>query len=143
MSDDWTRLCALLDDDPDLLTSVGAAAGDPDEADPWGAVIDGLDDAGALAYLERGDAGVELADALAGVPRVFRAGVDLEPVADVEGELPAAIARADAILAPQGLRLVYLAEDSDAFPLVVVPVAHADEIVALATKLGHEARVFG
>lgn len=140
MGDDWGRLCALLDDDPELVAAVrdALAAGD----DPWGALIDGLDDAGALAYLEPSDTGMELADALAGVPRVFRTGLDLEVVGDID-ELDAAIARAETLLAPHALRIVYLAEDSDAVPLVVVPAAHAAEIVTLATGLGHEARLFG
>ncbi len=155
------RLCRLLDDDPVLAASVGGAAADPAEfftahedelrargvaspadVDPWLVIIDGLDEAGALAYLDPDDTGMELADALAGVPRVFRAGIDLEPVADVD-ELDAAIMRADALLAPHALRIVYLAEEPDACPLVVVPAAHADEIVALAAGLGREARVFG
>ena len=136
--DDWRRLCRLLDDDPELVLGVESA----DEADRWTAVIDGLDDAGALAYLERNDTGVELSDALAGVPRVFRAGADVDPVGDVEGDLPAAIVRADEILAPHALRLVYLEEDSDAFPLVAVTISHVDEIVVISSHLGHVARAF-
>jgi hypothetical protein len=137
---DWARLGRLLDDDPELLASVESAAADPD-ADPWLAVIDGLDDAGALAYLETQDLGAELADALAGLPRVFRTSVDLGPVADID-ELPDAIAAADLLLAPHDLRIVYLEEDSDAFPLVAVRRADAEAIVDLAAHLGHEARVF-
>lgn len=135
---DWARLCRLLDDDPELVASVAVAASD---GDPWLAVIDGLDDAGALAYLETEDVGAELADALAGLPRVFRTSVDLASVADID-DLADAIAGADAILAPHDLRVVYLEEESDAFPLVVVRRADAEAIVALAAQLGHEARVF-
>lgn len=141
MGDDWTRLCELLDDDPELVAAVAEAAADP-AGDPWGAVIDGLDDAGALAYLDRDDSGMELADALAGLPRVFRTGVDLESVGDLGGDLPAAIGQAEVLLAPHGLRIVYLAEEPGAFPLVVVPAGNADEIVTLATRLGREARTF-
>ncbi len=137
---DWARLCRLLDDDPELLAAVADAADEPD-GDPWLAVIDGLDDAGALAYLDTQDLGSELVDALAGLPRVFRTSVDLGSVADID-ELPAAIAAADRLLAPHDLRIVYLEEDSDAFPLVVVKPGDAVAIVELAARLGHEARVF-
>lgn len=137
---DWARFCRLLDDDSELLASVETTAADPD-GDPWLAVIDGLDDAGALAYLETQDLGAELSDALAGLPRVFRTSVDLGSVADID-ELPGAIAAADLLLAPHDLRVVFLEEDSDAFPLVVVSRADAEAIVELAGQLGHEARVF-
>ncbi|RUR01453.1 DUF6630 family protein [Labedella endophytica] len=161
-ADDWTRLCGLLDDDPELSGSVLRAFSDPadhvagqgqdlpdrgtesaDDVDPWFVMIDGLDESGALAYLDGEDSGVELADALAGLPRVFRTGADTEPVADVDGGLEDAIVRADEMLAPHGLRLVFLAEDSDAYPLVAVPSENVSEIVALAERLGHEARTFG
>ncbi|WP_406247060.1 hypothetical protein ACI7YT_16615 [Microbacterium sp. M] len=137
---DWARFCRLLDDDSELLASVETAAADPD-ADPWLAVIDGLDDAGALAYLETQDFGGELVDALAGLPRVFRTSVDLGPVADID-DLPDAIAAADLLLAQHDLRVVFLEEDSDAFPLVVVAASDAETIVDLAAQLGHQARVF-
>lgn len=138
--DDWLRLCDLLDEDPELAASVRAAAADG--VDLWEAVIGGLDDAGALAYLDAEDSGIELADALAGVPRVFRSGADVDSVGDVDGDLSAAIVAADRILAPLGLRIVFLEEDSDAFPLVVVPAENAPQIVTLADRLGHGARLF-
>lgn len=137
---DWARLCRLLDDDPELLASVEDAAAEPG-SDPWLAVMDGLDDAGALAYLETQDLGAELADALRGLPRVLRTSVDLGSVSDID-ELADAIAAADRLLAPHDLRIVYLEEESDAFPLVVVRSADAEVIVELAAQLGHEARVF-
>lgn len=157
----WERLCELLDDDPELLPSVRLAVTDPDayfrqradelvdrgiesadDVDVWGAIIDGLDDAGALAYLDWKDTAGELADALRQVPRVFRAEIDLDKVADLEGELPAVIAQADGLLASRDLRIIYLDEDSDAYPLVAVPIGHVDEIVELSAQLGQVARVF-
>ena len=160
-ADVWTRLARLLDDDPELIASVGLAASDPAayfsaherdlvdrgieepaDVDPWLVIIDGLDEAGALAYMDWKDTGVELAEALAGLARVARTGVDLDPVADVDGDLSAAVAAADALLAPHSLRVVYLEEDSDAYPLVVVPASDAETIVAAATRLGREARTF-
>lgn len=133
----WERLCALLDDDPELWPTVQATLDDP-PADPWTALLDGLDDAGALAYLDAGDQGEELADALTRVPRVVRAGLDLGPVTDTDGDVPTAVRAADAVLAPAGLCLVHLAEDSDAYPLVVVPAADKAEIERLARELGYE-----
>jgi len=137
---DWTRLCDLLDDDPELAPAVRRAVSD--NADAWTALLDGLDEAGVLAYLDRKDTGIELADALAQVPRVFAVGIDLDEVADVEGDLSAAIVRADSILATHDLRIVYLEEDSDAYPLVVVPVANVAEIIEIAARLGFTAQVF-
>lgn len=132
--EDWTRLCNLLDDDPEFAPAVLDAieAGD----DPWDALIDALDDAGALAYLDLGDTGAELADALPALPRVFRTGVDLDEVGDVD-DLTAAVTRANELLAPHGLHLVHLAdpEDEDAYPLVAVPAANVDDIAALIDRL--------
>lgn len=160
MNENWERLCALLDDDVLLIPAVAQAASDPaayyaahkqqllqrgiesgEEVDPWTALIDGLDDAGALAYLDWKDSGMELVDALSEVPRVKSSGVDLTAVSDVD-ELEAAVAAANAVLAPHNLRVIYLDEDSDAYPLVAVPTANVEAIVELASELEHEARVF-
>lgn len=138
--DDWTRLCELLDNDPELAPSVQRAVSDDEDA--WTALIDGLDDAGALAYLDEKDTGIELADALPQVPRVFATGVDLDEVGDVEGDLTRAIVCADSILAAHDLRIVYLDEDSDAYPLVVVPIKNVAEIIAITKRLGSSAQVF-
>lgn len=159
MSEDWTRLCALLDGDVELAPAVRQAVDHPaeyfaahaddlrsrgiesaDGVDPWLVMIDGLDDVGALAYLDWKDSGAQLADALAGLPRIFATGVDLDPVGDVEDELPTAVAVANEIIDAHGLTLVYLDEDSDAYPLVAVASDDAEQIVALASTLGHIAR---
>lgn len=161
MKTGWARLCELLDDDPVLAPAVELAGTDPaayfaqnqsellgrgieseEEVDAWVALIDGLDDAGALAYLDGTDSGAELADALPQLPRVFRARASLDAVGDVTSELPAAIVVADSILAPFDLRIVYLDEDSDAYPLVVVPRSNVTEILEIAARLDHSARVF-
>jgi hypothetical protein len=159
VSEEWIRLCALLDDDAELAASVEQAVDDPaeyyaahaddlrdrgiesaDDVDPWLVMIDGLDDAGALAYLDWKDSGPQLADALAGLPRIFTTGVDLDAVGDVEEELPTAVAVVNGMLDEHGLTLVYLEEDSDAYPLVAVAADDAEQIVALASALGHVAR---
>lgn len=132
--DDWTRLCNLLDDDPEFAPAVLDAieAGD----DPWEALIDALDEAGALAYLDLGDTGAELADALPPIPRIFRTGADVDAVGDVD-DLTAAVAKANEILAPHTLSLVHIEDpdDEDAYPLVAVPTANVDEIHGLIARL--------
>jgi hypothetical protein len=133
---DWQRLCALIDDDEGVWSAVEAAlaAGD----DPWEALLDGLDEAGALAYLQADDTGMELSDALAQLPRVFALQPDLDAVTDTD-DLVEATAAADALLAADDLRLVRLVEeDDDSWPVAVVPAEAVSGIVALAEELGHE-----
>ncbi|GAA1535685.1 hypothetical protein HD600_001609 [Microbacterium ginsengiterrae] len=134
--DDWTRLCELLDDDPEITPAVREAVNEGD--DPWDALIDALDDAGALAYLDSEDTGEELAEALPALPRVQRLGIDLDEVGDVH-DLGSAIARAEAILAPHDIRLLHIEdpEDEEAYPLIAVSSADHDEAVALIEKLTH------
>ena len=135
---EWQRLCALLDEDESVREAVGdaLAAGD----DPWEALLDGLDEAGALAYLQTDDTGMELSDALAQLPRVFRLQPDLGEVTDTD-ELDAATTAADRILSAADLRVVRLVEEDDAWPVVVVPASAVEEIQALIEALGHEAVV--
>ena len=132
--DDWTRLCNLLDDDPEFAPAVLDAVEAGDE--PWDALIDALDDAGALAYLDRDDTGVQVADALPALPRVFRAGVELDEVGDID-DLQDAVAKANQLLAPHTLRLIHIddPENEDAFPLVAVPTTNVDEIERLIANL--------
>ncbi|WP_299088128.1 hypothetical protein [uncultured Microbacterium sp.] len=140
MIEDWVRLGALLEDDPEVGKAIRHAG--RDGGDVRAALFDALDDAGALAYMEWSDSGVELADALAQVPRVFQTGADLDEVGDVAGGLTEAIARADGILSAHDLRTVYLDEGSDACPLVVVARGDVEEITALAARLSFTARTF-
>lgn len=132
-ADRWERLCALLDDDELLRAGVRESleAGE----DPWEALLGGLDDAGALAYLDEGDTGMELTDALVQLPRVFRLQPDLDEVTDTD-DLGEAIAAADRALAEHGHRLLRLEEpDTDAHALVVVPAEAVTEILDLAERL--------
>jgi len=136
----WQRLCTLLDDDELVWPEVRAALDDPD-ADPWDALLDGLDDAGALASLEREDTGMELSDALAQLPRVFRLQPDLDAVTDTD-ELDDAVREADRILAAAGFRLLELeGTDDDVHELIVVGADAVDEIQRLAAEAGHEVRL--
>ncbi|MCT9001265.1 DUF6630 family protein [Microbacterium memoriense] len=140
MIEDWLRLGALLEDDSEVADSIRRSGGAGE--DVRAALFDALDDAGALAYMEWSDSGVELADALAQLPRVFRTGADLDEVGDVDGALSDAIAEADGILSGHGLCTLYLDEGSDACPLVVVARSDVDEITALAARLSITARTF-
>jgi hypothetical protein len=132
----WERLCGLLDDDEPLKAGVREAL--EGGGDPWEALLDGLDDAGALAYLDEGDTGMELTDALVQLPRVFRLQPDLDEVTDTD-DLGDAMRAADAVLGGSGLRLLRLDEpDSDAHALVVVPAESLPEIERLAAAVRHE-----
>jgi hypothetical protein len=137
----WERLCALLDDDELLWPRVRDAL--EDGAEPWEALLDGLDDAGALAYLEVDDTGMELADALAQLPRVFRLRADLGRVNDTD-DLAEAMAAADEILGDRGFRLIELDdEDEDSHALVVVPAEALDGIVEAANGVDRAVTTFG
>lgn len=136
--EDWRRLCALLDDDPAVWEAVDAAltAGD----DGWEALLDGLDEAGALAYLQVDDTGMELTDALVQLPRVYRLRPDLNAVTDTD-DLVEAMRLADAVLAAGALRLLRLVEEDDdeSWPVVAVDAGAGSDIEVLAAALGHEA----
>jgi hypothetical protein len=136
----WQRLCALLDDDEHLWPGVQAALRDA-ASDPWEALIDGLDEAGALAYLDSGDTGMELTDALAQLPRVYRLQPDLDEVNDTD-DLDDAVRLADAVLGTAGHRLLQLDDpDDEARALVVVPAEAAPEVVRIAADLDHPVKL--
>jgi hypothetical protein len=136
----WERLCALIDDDELLWPRVQEAL---EDGDPWEALLSGLDDAGSLAYLDAEDTGMELTDALAQLPRVFRLRPDLGRVTDTD-DLDEAMVAADEILAERGFRLLLLDDqDEDASPLVVVPAEAVDGVVELADTVGHPVTTFG
>ncbi|WP_286276324.1 DUF6630 family protein [Naasia aerilata] len=138
---EWERLTRLLDDDEHLWPRVLEAFEDDGE-DAWEALLGGLDDAGVLAYLHEDDSGMELADALAQLPRVFRLSLDLGRVNDTD-DLDEAMAAADTLLSNAGFRLVMLEDDDeDARALVVVPAGVLDEITELATAVGHSVNSF-
>lgn len=149
---DWERLCALLEPDPEVWRAVERALdeGDVDgdaeieEAGPWAALVDALDESGAIACLDTGDTGDLLVDAVTALPRLSRAGlatgvdVDLRPVVDVD-DLDEAIAATRSALAAVGLDLVALDEgdgDEECLPLVAVASADVAEITALVGSLG-------
>jgi hypothetical protein len=136
---EWRRLCGLLDDDETVWQAVETAL--QEGGDPWEALLDGLDDAGALAYLQVGDTGMELTDALAQLPRVFELQPDLGAATDTD-DLEEAMRTADRALVPGRLQLLRLIEDDDpeSWPVVVVPVDSAEAIRGLADALGRQVR---
>lgn len=130
----WDRLCTLLEDDDLLRSSVREALADPED-DPWDALLGGLDDAGALASLEAEDTGMELSDALAQLPAVFRLQPDLGTVTDTD-DLDDAVREADRVLAEHGHRLLALeSDDPDVRELVVVPEESVGPILETAEAL--------
>lgn len=135
---DWRRLCALLDDDESVWTAVESAL-ERDE-DPWEGLLDGLDDAGALAYLRADDTGMELSDALAQLPRIFALQPDLDEVTDTD-DLGEALRAADAAVADGGLQLLRLVEEDDpaSWPLIAVPRERVNAAIEAAEALGHRA----
>ncbi len=144
---DWERLCSLLEPDPEVWGSVRRALGDAGgeaDGDPWAALVDALDESGAIACLDTGDTGDLLVDAVRALPRLRRAElssgreVDLRPVVDVD-DLDEAIAGARGALAAVGLDLVALDEgdgDEECLPLVAVARPDVAEITALIGSLG-------
>jgi hypothetical protein len=138
----WERLTGLLDDDELLWPRVREAL-EGGDSDAWGALLDGLDDAGALAFLDAEDTGMELADALAQLPRVFRLHVDLGAVSDTD-DLDDAMVAADGLLARGGWRLALLPDaGEDAYALVVVPEPDLPEILRLSAELKRAVTTFG
>lgn len=137
----WRQLCSHLSEDAGLWVSLSenwaAAESVTEPALLWQGLLEGLDDSGDLAFLDRADSGVELATALEALPRLRGTRLDLDLIGDVEGSLAQAIARADEVLAGDGLRLLHLPddEDPDAYPLVAVRVEVFDEVVMQLAEL--------
>lgn len=105
----WERLCGLVAEDPAVLDDVREALAEgEDTAGVWQVFLSGLDDAGELAYLKASDGPMELEAALAQLPRVVRADVDLESVGDVDGDLAAGVDVAEEVLAEVDLATVHL-----------------------------------
>lgn len=159
---DWARLCTLLDPSPTLPGAVMHSLTDPQgyftahqrplldrgittaaDVDPWLVLIDVLREDEALAYLDGKASADQLAQGLARLPRVATSGAVLDPVAEVDGDLPAALVRADEVLSSRGLRLLLLDEDSDAYAVAVVPTENVEEILAVALRLGQVAHTVG
>jgi hypothetical protein len=105
-------------------------------------LVDALEATGDLAYLDWKAGPVDVATALAGLPLVRRARVDLDAIAALEDwEAEAAIAGANSLLKPHDLVAVILDEDSDALPLAVIPMSDRSDVRTFAKRAGATVRV--
>lgn len=156
----WIRLTDLITDDPSVRQLVRSAVDDPaaylaahadtlgargiDEADevtPLLALIDALEGVGELAYLDWKAEASEVAAQVARLPHVRAKGVELASIADAE-LLEDAVRAANALLAPAGLAIVMLDEDSDAYPLVAVSLDRLDALEAASAAVQVELQQF-
>ena len=136
MTTSWRRLCGHLSDDAGVWEALSDEVAGDESTEPeviWQSLIEGLDDSGDLAFLDRGDSGAELATALESLPRLQGTDLDLDLIGDIEGSLSQAIIRADEVLAGDG----HLpdAEDPEAYPLVAVRIEAFDDVQQLLTLL--------
>lgn len=155
----WTRLTLLLTDDPRVLPQVLSAVTDPagylaahedaldergiEEADEVTAVValvDALLEVGEVAYVDWKEASSEVCAQLAGLPRVMAAGGVPDSLAGRPHEVAAA---ATALLAPAGVAIVGLDEDSDSYALVAVPAHRVTTLASAGTAVGGVVTTFG
>src|SRR5690606_23696734 len=122
---------------------------EPEEVSPWLALIDALGKAKLLTYLDWKTPADEFVIMLRMLPQVTTVfggvreeNAEFAQVAAIEGGMEKVLAPADRVLAGQGLRLIYLNEDSDVYPLIVVPGDRAGDIVSVAKELGYPARTW-
>lgn len=156
----WSELARLLSDDPEVASATTRAVEDPagylaeheeslgqrgieDAEEVTGAIalVDALAEAGDLAYLDWKASPEEVAGQLGALERIRDAGVDLDPVGGLDVEVEVAAGAANHLLSEEGLYVLILDEDSDAYPLVVVPAARVSDILTAAAAAGAEIRV--
>lgn len=155
----WTRLTALVTDDPRVLPEVLAAVTDPagylrthrdtlsyrgirqaDDVEGIIALVDALEAIGEVAYVDWNEPADEVRALLARLSRVRATGLTLVGGPDEDPEQVAT--GADLVLAPAGIRIVQLDEGSDAYPLVALPAAAVREALAVGAELGDVLRAF-
>ncbi len=155
----WTRLTHLVTDDPRVLPQVLSAVSDPagylavhrdaldergiEEADEVTAVValvDALLEIGEVAYVDWKEAAHEVRAQLAALPRVRAVGGALD---SLEGRPHEVAAAANALLAPAGVAIVGLDEDSDAYPLLAVPAHRVSTLVSAGAAVGGVVTTFG
>lgn len=159
-AESWSDLIPLLTEDDSVLAAVIQAVtaqsayfrdhedtllergiDEPGHVTGTIALVDALDEAGELAYLDWKTHASDVAGLLANLPRVRASEVSLEPVADLEVSLEPAVAAANRLLEPAGIAVVVLDEDSDAYPLVAVPRELLPRIQDFAARAGATVRV--
>lgn len=152
----WTRLTALVTEDPRVLPEVIAAVTDPagylathrealsdrgitaaDEVEGIVGLVDALDAVGEVAYADWKEEADEVRALLARLPRVRAAGIALTggPDDDPDDDPERVAARANRAVAPAGVRIVQLDEGSDAYALVALPAAVVRDAVAAGAAL--------
>lgn len=155
----WSRLTHLVTDDPRVLPQVLSAVSDPagylaahqDALDERGieeagevtavvALVDALLEVGELAYVDGKEAAHEVRAQLAALPRVRAAG---GLPGSLEGRPHEVAAAANAQLAPAGVAIVGLDEDSDAYALVAVPAHRVTTVVSAGAAAGGVVTTFG
>lgn len=110
---------------------------------PWIALIDALQDAGALAELDHRAETADVKrgiDGLAGLPKSKERWKWLKALSEEEQEdldLAELLEHAGAHLGEEGFLLAQLDMDSDAFPVVVVPQRDAKQLVSLGKAAGY------
>ncbi|OYO01100.1 hypothetical protein B0O41_2975 [Propionibacteriaceae bacterium ES.041] len=156
----WCTFTALITDNAEARAAVQQSADDPqgyfdareedladrgieDVEELTGVipVVDALERAGELAYLDWKEPADEVVGKLARLPRVAGSGVDIPVLADSDGEVEQVTAQVNELLRPSGVVVAVLDEDSDAFPLVAVAADRADQVVELGQQLGSDVRV--
>jgi len=153
----WQRLCEALTSDPELWQVVQLALAEPavylerfrerqsdrsivtvEAVSPWIALVDWLHEHDRLIELDWKNTSVDLAENLSLLPLLYD--LDVAPIEIEEVHVSFAVPRANAILAPRFLTLLYLDIDSDSYPLALVSTEAAPRIQQLAADLGHVAR---
>ncbi|XSS43859.1 DUF6630 family protein [Propionibacteriaceae bacterium Y1685] len=143
----------LLTDDTTVLAAVSQAVADPpaylrdhedaldergiddaDEVTGTIALVDALMGTGELAYLDWKAASEDVAGLLADLPRVQETGIDLDPAGESQADLEAVVIMVNRLLEPAGLVVIIIDEDSDAYPLVAVPLDRLPSIMDAAEK---------
>lgn len=156
----WDRFAALLTDDPGVAPQVRLAVADPagylaahedallqrgieeaDEVEGVVALVDALQGAGEVAYLDWKEEAGEVRAQVAGLPRVRAAGVALDAAG--EGSVEQVARAISRLLGPAGLVVVQVDEGSDAYPLVAVPADRLPALVAAGAAVDVGVRTFG
>lgn len=117
---------------------------EPDDVTGPVVIIDALGTVDEVAYLDWKSPVDEVVGLLARISRVRDSGVDLEVLIDPgyahEAPVETVVGWVNVLLAPAGVTVAILDEDSDAYPLIAVPTEQVDALIATADDLEVEIR---
>lgn len=156
----WDRFAALLTDDPRVAPQVRLALTDPaaylaeqrkvlfhrgidrpENVSGVIALVDALGAAGDLAYLDWKGPAEEIADEVGALPAVRATGIVIDGVPDhAEYLTDPVVAAINRLLAPAGVVVLTVEEESDGCPLVAVPVDRRSALVAAGAAVGVRVR---